>query len=692
MPIAQNDFESIIEETRNQEKGIPSAPVFVLDESWRISYISPEAARVTDLCAEDVLGKDCRSVFQGSLRESCTHHGQIEAGHVIYDLPLLLHTESGNGKKMINVTALPFFRKEGAFAGCVVYLRDPTRDPQVTELILDSIADGVFTVNKDWQITAFNKAAEMITGWRSGEAIGHFCCEVFQSSVCGEECILAQSVDTRLPIVNRSIFIKRKDGRNVPVSISAAPLIDADGKVIGGVETFRDMTAHLQFSLILDSIADGVFTVNKDWVITSFNKAAEAVTGYTEKQAIGKRCHEIFKSSICGEGCAIGQSMKSGKPVSNRSIYIERADGKRLPVSISAAPILDQNGQVIGGVETFRDLTVVTALRKQITKRFTLADIVSKSASMQKIFEILPNVARSDSNVIILGESGTGKELIARAIHGFSPRMKGPFVAVNCGAIPDTLLESELFGYKAGAFTDAKRDRPGRIKAAEKGTLFLDEIGDISPALQVKLLRFLQDKVYESLGSTQSVHADVRVLAATNRDLKTLVQQDKFREDLFYRLNVVKIELPPLRERKEDVPLLVDHFIEKLNIQQGRDIKAISDEALALLMRYDFPGNIRELENIMEYSFIMCHEDVILPQHLPEQFGEVKKKSQEICTFPDMPMTLEEIEKAAILRTLERNNWRKMATCRELGISKDTLRRKIVRYGITVPEKFEAEV
>jgi transcriptional regulator with PAS, ATPase and Fis domain len=302
---------------------------------------------------------------------------------------------------------------------------------------------------------------------------------------------------------------------------------------------------------------------------------------------------------------------------------------------------------------------------------------------MQRIFSILPEISRSPSTVLILGESGTGKELVARAIYHASTRSDKPFVAVNCGALPETLLESELFGYKAGAFTDAKQDRAGRFAAAEKGTLFLDEIGDIPQSLQVKLLRVLQNKVYEPLGSNTSVKADVRIITATNRDLQELVHKGQFREDLFYRLNVVKIHLPPLRERMEDVPILIDHFIKQYSAQQGKDIVGISSGALNLLMRYSYPGNIRELENIIEYAFILCEGGFIQPEHLPEPFAVPVIKTGADSAKASVKQglqTLEEIEKQAIYMCLERNNWKRMATCRELGISKDTLRRKIDRY------------
>jgi len=324
-------------------------------------------------------------------------------------------------------------------------------------------------------------------------------------------------------------------------------------------------------------------------------------------------------------------------------------------------------------------------LRKQLHNRYTCGEIISKSASMQRIFSILPDIANSESNVLILGESGTGKEVMARALYSASGRHNKPFIAVNCGALPETLLESELFGYKAGAFTDAKRDKEGRFAAAEDGTLFLDEIGDIPPSLQVKLLRVLQEKVYEPLGSNKPVKADARIITATNKDLQALVNEGLYREDLFYRLNVVKIHLPPLRERMEDIPMLIDHFTKKFSAQQGKDIVGISDTALNILMHYDYPGNIRELENIIEYAFILCQGGFIQPEHLPEPFSPTDTFEETAAILPGKKQSLEEIEKAAIYQTLEINKWKKLATCRDLGISKDTLRRKIQRYKLKSP-------
>ncbi len=653
--------------------------VFTVDKDWRITSFNKAAENITGWTEEEALGKGCKDIFHSSVcGDSCLLAKSVQDGQTVIDRTIFIRHKDGH-RVPVSISAAPLTDDLGDIIGGVETFRDITANIS-KDLIFDSIADGVFTVDSNWHISSFNRAAEQMTGWKQNEVIGKSCSQIFHSSVCGDACVLAQSVKEGKKITDRPIFITAKDGSIIPVNISAAPFLDHKGNVIGGVETFRDTTGVIKNDLILDSIADGVFTVDRNWKITSFNRAAEFITGWASEDAIGKSCSNIFHSSICGKNCAIAQCLYTGKPISNRSITITTATGEKIPISISASPLTDPEGNIIGGVETFRDLTAITSLRQQLSQRYSFDSVISKSASMQRIFKIMPEIAKSPSTVLILGKSGTGKELIARALYNASVRSDKPFVIVNCGALPETLLESELFGYKAGAFTDAKKDKIGRFAAAEGGTLFLDEIGDIPQSLQVKLLRVLQNKVYEPLGSNKPVTADVRIITATNRNLEELVEQGAFREDLFYRLNVVKILLPPLKERLEDIPLLTDHFIKQFCTQQGKDIAGISGSALNILMRYDYPGNIRELENIIEYAFILCDGGLIQPEHLPEPFNSSTPKEDSQPTGGAGLLTLEEIEKQAIYLSLERNKWKRMATCRELNISKDTLRRKISRY------------
>jgi len=434
--------------------------------------------------------------------------------------------------------------------------------------------------------------------------------------------------------------------------------------------------------IILDSITDGVFTVDLDWRVTSFNQAAEKITGIPRERAIGQPCKEILRADICEGNCALRETIKNGKSIIGKAVTIIDAEGNRRPISISTAILRDGKGEIIGGVETFRDLTMIEQLRKEIGRSYSFEEIITCDNRMHNIFDILPQVAESESTVLIEGESGTGKELFARAIHNLSHRRKKPFIAINCGALPDSLLESELFGYKKGAFTDAKRDKPGRFALAEKGTLFLDEIGDISPALQVRLLRFLQDRVYEPLGSVKSVTADVRIIAATNKNLSNLVQEDKFRQDLFYRINVVRIQIPPLRERMEDVPLLVDHFITRLNSLKNKEMTGLTSEALTCLMSYDYPGNIRELENIIERAFVLCQSGIIESKHLPEPLCTISCFE---CPKQMKFMSLKQMEASFLMNALQRNNWNRLETAHQLGIHKTTLYRKIKSLGLKIP-------
>ncbi|MBN2345421.1 MAG: sigma 54-interacting transcriptional regulator [Candidatus Aminicenantes bacterium] len=436
------------------------------------------------------------------------------------------------------------------------------------------------------------------------------------------------------------------------------------------------------FESVLESISDGVFTVDDEWRITTFNRAAEEITGVSRREAIGRRCSDVFRSSMCGADCALKQTLGSGKPIIGKTGYIVNAGGERIPISVSTALLRDASGAVIGGAETFRDLSEIEALRQELEGKFHIGDLASRSPMMQRVFEVLPAVAASPSTVLLLGETGTGKELVARTIHALSPRNNGPFIAVNCGALPETLLESELFGYKAGAFTGAHKDKPGRFAMARGGTLLLDEIAEISPALQVKLLRVLQDRVYEPLGATRSEKADTRIITATNKDLGERMRRGQFREDLYYRVNVVRVELPPLRRRKEDIPLLVGQFIARFNRLQRKEIEGISPEALSLLIAHEWPGNIRELENVIEHAFILCRGGAIAIEHLPEELrasGGTPGKAGDVRSAHDL------LDAQAIRAALERHHGNRAAAARDLGIHKTTIFRRIRKLGISLP-------
>ena len=423
-------------------------------------------------------------------------------------------------------------------------------------------------------------------------------------------------------------------------------------------------------AVILDSIADGVFTVDKDWRISSFNRAAEEITGIPRKEAVGQLCWEVFRGDICEHHCALKQSVSTGKALINRTVNIVNSRGRKIPISVSTAILKDDKGRAAGEVQE---------LKKELLGKYTLSDIVTNDPKMRRIFDIVPAIATSEAAVLILGESGTGKELLARAIHSQSHRANGPFVAVNCGALPEHLLESELFGYKKGAFTDAKTDKLGRFDRAKGGTLFLDEVGDLPKPLQVKLLRVLQEKTYEPLGAVAPVKADVRIITATNRDISRMAREGGFRKDLYYRISVIPITLPPLREKRNDIPLLIDHFLGRLNAVHQKNVSQISEEAMALVLRHDFPGNVRELENIIEHAFVLCGSGRIEKEHLPEELSVARASG----TPQEEPETVHDFERKRILAALQKNKHNRRDTARTLGIDTSTLWRKMKRLGIT---------
>ncbi len=432
---------------------------------------------------------------------------------------------------------------------------------------------------------------------------------------------------------------------------------------------------------ILNSIADGVFTVDRQWRITSFNRAAERITGMSAAEAIGRRCSDVFHANICERGCALRQTLKTGCEQIDLPARILDRQGRSIPISVSTAAMHDDEGNLLGAVETFRDLSAIEQLRREITNRYTFEDIVGKSEAFQKIFAILPDIAESESTVLIEGPSGSGKELLARAVHNLSTRSNEPYVVVNCGTLPANLFESELFGYVQGAFTDAKRSKPGRIALAERGTIFFDEVAELPPPTQVKLLRVLQEREYEPLGGTKTLKANVRVVAATNRKLAAMVSEDQFRDDLYFRLAVIRLNIPPLCKRRGDIPLLVDHFVQRFNAKRGKRIAGVTPAVMEALMRHDFPGNVRELENIIEYGFVLCHNGTIDLHHLPEDvipLDECPEGTRE--EQPPSQLQLAEVE--VIRNALKANRGHLGKTAQALQISRTTLWRKMKKHRI----------
>ena len=427
---------------------------------------------------------------------------------------------------------------------------------------------------------------------------------------------------------------------------------------------------------VLDALTEGVFTVDGDGRITSINRAACELTGVSAEEAVGQPCRAVLRANICDGGCPLKESMDRGRPLVSRHAEILAADCTVHPIQLNAAVLHDEAGAVTGAVETFRDISAEEALRRELKTADHHGEIVCHGQRMRRLLDLLVPVAASDSTVLILGESGTGKELIAKEIHRRSPRQDGPFVVVNCAALPDSLLETEFFGHARGAFTGAVADHAGYFTRADGGTIFLDEIGELSPVLQAKLLRVLQDGAFDVVGGERSQLVDVRVVAATNLDLPGAVRSGDFREDLYYRINVVTLDLPPLRERMEDVPALIDAFVERFNLRSGRCVTGLTQRCMGRLLGHDWPGNVRELENAIERAFVLCDDVIDLP-HLPLEL--VGSPGEGNVGSGDLASRLAEVETAIISDALRRHHGRRNEVARELRIDRSTLFRKLRR-------------
>ena len=431
---------------------------------------------------------------------------------------------------------------------------------------------------------------------------------------------------------------------------------------------------------ILDAMGAGVFAVDRDKRITFMNRAAEEATGVEPGQALGLPCAEVFHSSLCDGDCPLGRALETGRSRYNLDAVFIRQDGRSvLPVKISVSPLLDEQGRITGGVETFHSLTLAQVREGRTKQDLTWEDFIGESPQVETIFETLKVVAPSDATLLLEGPTGTGKDLLAHIIHNQSPRKYKPLVKVNCAALPENLLESELFGYQRGAFTGANRDKPGRFQLADGGTIFLDEVSELTLSLQAKLLRVLEDREFYPLGARRTVRVDVRILAACNKSLERQVAAGLFREDLFYRLNVIHIYLPPLRERPRDIPLLVRRFIQKKNVELGTYICSFSRRALDILLNYDYPGNVRELENILEHACLLCRGDVIRTEHLPES---LRRRGPRTASRRSPGL---EGEKERMLEVLSRCNWNRQQAARLLNVHRTTLWRRMRRLGIQQP-------
>lgn len=557
--------------------------------------------------------------------------------------------------------------------------------------VLDQLHIGAFTIDRHRRITCFNRSAKSIVRSGGNDVIGRDCREVFHNIPCYIECpfhVTSAVQDTS------DLELSGDDSTPHFISRFATPLYGPDQEMNGCLTVLQDHSPIAELiskvsyeersmKIILDNLNIGIFTVNRGRYITFFNRTAETITGYNRRDVIGKPAAMIFGRRNASGISLLQESIREGRPRNSLEGEVLTCEGVAVPIRANYLPLQNEQGKIIGGLVTLQDLTLLRRLDQVIRNRYTFHQIIGRDAAMQKIFEIVKVAAPSEATILIEGTTGTGKDLLAKVIHSASNRAEKPMIKVNCAALPENLLESELFGYVRGAFTGADRDKPGRFQQADGGTIFLDEIGDLPLSLQAKLLRVLEEKNFYPLGSHRVVSVDVRIIAATNRGLTRLVEQGLFREDLFYRLNVLQIELPPLSNRPSDIPLLIRHILRRLCAEQDLTQPEISDRAMSALLDYHYPGNVRELENILEHALILSQSQQIQLEHLPE-YVRKRTNSRPLTDGGGEGMNRRagEEERSAILAALRACNWRREKAALALNMNRTTLWRKMKRYRI----------
>jgi len=557
--------------------------------------------------------------------------------------------------------------------------------------LLDRLNIGAFTIDMQRRITAINQAARTMMGLDEIALIGRDCTEVFLGVPCLMRCYPAKEDCSEVEAV-RMRAEAGADGELV-VRVST-PLYGPNGALVGCLTVLHDQSPladlinridyeERSLKLILDNLDLGIFTVNRGGHITFFNKAAEQLTGYSRREVLGKSTADLFGQNPLNVSHLLHQAAADEDLRHSVKSMMTTRDGVKVPVRADYLPLRNESRQVVGGLATLHDLTLVQQLNEVISDRYSLHNMIGREPAMQRVFELARMVSGSDATVIIEGPTGTGKDLLAKVIHSQSRRAERPFVKVNCAAVPENLLESEFFGYVKGAFTGAERNKPGRFQLADGGTIFLDEIGDLPLSLQAKLLRVLEDREFYPLGSRQTVRVDVRIISATNLGLDQMVAQGRFRKDLFYRLNVMRIELPPLCERRADIPLLIRHILRRLSAARASRVTGISKAAFEVLLNHAYPGNVRELENILEHALIVCQGEEIRRQHLPDYVQTADRRlSSSPAALAAPKAGAEDEERARIYEALQRSGGRRAQAARLLGIDRTTLWRRIKRLGL----------
>jgi PAS domain S-box-containing protein len=490
---------------------------------------------------------------------------------------------------------------------------------------------------------------------------------------------------TGIPVKNIIFEAIDKHGRRRTVDQSVSLIRNAEGVITGFRNVSLDITDRKEaenkltehrsrLEAIFRSVKDAIITVDPNLMVIEANKSMENICGTEVKEIVGKEFPQC--QSHCSQACheVLRQTLEKKTAVKEYRIECDNQHRLQQVVSLSSSPLLDPQGKFMGAVLVIRDITLLRDLERELRERNQFQNIIGRNKEMQDIYNLLEDLANLDTTVLVTGESGTGKELVARALHYSGKRAFKPFITVSCSALAESLLESELFGHVRGAFTGAIKDKQGRFQAANGGTILLDEIGDISPMIQLKLLRVLQEKEFERVGESTPQKVDVRVIASTNKALKEKVKKGEFRQDLYYRLKVVEVALPPLRERLEDLPLLIDHFRRSFNERFKKNVEGISNEVLSTFMDYTWPGNVRELEHVMEHAFVLCHGATITMHHLPPDLRNFEQ-------INDLPQIKTQVKKfngsQDILDALKKTGWNKTKAARLLGISRQTVYRKI---------------
>jgi len=564
--------------------------------------------------------------------------------------------------------------------------------------IFDHLALGVVILSKDRKIVSINRAAEMLTGREASSVVGKYCYNEFLNYLCGGKCKFLELGEMGEETVCSEIDINDQTVGPRSITKIESPIFDADNELVGCIEVFQDHTAFekllqrvkfddRRLKMILNNLDIGVLTVDRAGHVTFFNTMAEAITGYPRAEVLGKPCTTIFPINFCKDVFELKQSLEDVYAPKRLATDVVTRDGRRIPIEAKCMGLRNEEGRVVGGLTTISDLSLKHQLHQVTRERYTFYDMVGRDPAMQNLFDIVPVIAASEATILIEGPTGTGKDLLAKIVHNASGRADKPLVKVNCAAMPDNLLESEMFGYVKGAFTGAEREKPGRFELANQGTIFLNEIGDLPLSLQGKLLRVLEDREFYPLGSRKTTRVDVRIISASNQGLQRLVIEKRFREDLFFRLNVMRLELPALKERRGDIPLLISYILKKLCNTRETRVRKISEEAIEVLLNYEYPGNVRELENILEHALIICQGKTIDRKHLPVSLLNNRTYyagDGEAVTDAAGPYRVDgdANEKEKIRTELNRCGWNRGKTAASLGMNRTTLWRKMKKYNI----------